>query len=408
MVPRAAFAWVTRRLKGAVRIPLIATNRINDPAVAEEVLARGDGDMVSMARPFLADADFVVKAAEGRADEINTCIACNQACLDQIFTRQIASCLVNPRACHETKIVLRPAAQPKRDRRRRRGPGGTRVRDDGRRGRPRVTLFDAAAEIGGQFNLARRIPGKEEFAETLRYYRRMHRAHRRRRSISIATSAATISRGFDHVVLATGIVPRTPAIPGIDHPKVAGYTDIVMGRREAGRRVAIIGAGGIGFDVGEFLTHTAARTRPPSTAPSGGSTPSIASAAASRRPTMRRAAARSLAAAAQVGQGRRGARQDHRLDPAHAAQEARRDDDPRRRVRADRRRRTAHQRRRDGAGARRRHDRRLRRAGAAARAPRSAAGARARPVTLIGGADVATELDARRAIAQGTEVALSL
>ncbi|MEO8305621.1 MAG: NADPH-dependent 2,4-dienoyl-CoA reductase [Betaproteobacteria bacterium] len=254
MVPRAAFAWVTRRLKGSVRIPLIATNRINDPTVAEEVLARGDGDMISMARPFLADADFVVKAARGRADEINTCIACNQACLDQIFTRQIASCLVNPRACHETKIVLKPAAHKKRIAVVGAGPAGLACATTAAEAGHQVTLFDAASEIGGQFNLARRIPGKEEFAETLRYFRRTLERLGVSLRLDRRVGAADL-KGFDHVVLATGIVPRTPAIPGIDHPKVAGYTDIVMGRREAGRRVAIIGAGGIGFDVGEFLTH---------------------------------------------------------------------------------------------------------------------------------------------------------
>jgi 2,4-dienoyl-CoA reductase (NADPH2) len=256
MVPRAAFTWVTRRLMGSVRIPLIATNRINDPEVAEAVLARGDGDMVSMARPFLADPDFVVKAAEGRADEINTCIGCNQACLDQIFTRAIASCLVNPRACHETKIVVTRAARKKRVAVVGAGPAGLACATTAAAAGHHVTLFEAAGEVGGQFNLARRIPGKDEFAETLRYYRRM--IERTGVELMLGRSAgAGDLEGFEHVVLATGIVPRVPAIPGIDHPKVAGYTDIVMGRREAGRRVAIIGAGGIGFDVGEFLTHHA-------------------------------------------------------------------------------------------------------------------------------------------------------
>jgi 2,4-dienoyl-CoA reductase (NADPH2) len=239
---------------GAVRIPLIATNRINDPDVAEAVLARGDGDMVSMARPFLADAEFVIKAAQGRADEINTCIGCNQACLDQIFSREIASCLVNPRACHETKIVLKPAARKRRVAVVGAGPAGLACATTAAEAGHHVTLFDAAHEIGGQFNLARRIPGKDEFAETLRYFRRMIERTGVELTLDRYVDAADLA-GFDHVVLATGIVPRIPAIAGIDHPKVAGYTDIVMGRREAGRRVAIIGAGGIGFDVGEFLTH---------------------------------------------------------------------------------------------------------------------------------------------------------
>jgi 2,4-dienoyl-CoA reductase (NADPH2) len=254
MVPRAAFAWVTRRLKGEVGLPLIATNRINDPSVAEAILARGDGDMVSMARPFLADADFVNKAAAGRADEINTCIACNQACLDQIFNREIASCLVNPRACHETVIVMKPAARKKRIAVVGAGPAGLACATTAAEAGHHVALFDAAPEIGGQFNLARRIPGKDEFAETLRYYLRTIE----RLGVELYLDRRVAEHdldGYDHIVLATGIVPRTPAIPGIDHPKVAGYTDVVMGRREAGKRVAIIGAGGIGFDVGEFLTH---------------------------------------------------------------------------------------------------------------------------------------------------------
>ena len=254
MVPRAAFAWVTRKMKGEVKIPLIATNRINDPAVAEDLLARGGADMVSMARPFLADADFVAKAAAGRADEIHTCIACNQACLDQIFERKVASCLVNPRACHETEIVIKRASQPKRVAVVGAGPAGLACATTAAEAGHAVTLFDAADEIGGQFNLAKRIPGKEEFAETLRYFQRRIEITGISLRLGRRVDATDLS-GFDHVVLATGIVPRTPAIPGIGHPKVASYVDIVHGRRDAGRRVAIIGAGGIGFDVGEFLTH---------------------------------------------------------------------------------------------------------------------------------------------------------
>jgi 2,4-dienoyl-CoA reductase (NADPH2) len=216
MVPRAAFAWVTRRLKNEVKLPLIATNRINDPDVAEAIIARGDGDMVSMARPFLADADFVNKAAAGRADEINTCIACNQACLDQIFTRKIASCLVNPRACNETLIVMKPAAKKKHIAVVGAGPAGLACATTAAEAGHRVALFDAAVEIGGQFNLARRIPGKDEFAETLRYYRRTLE----RTGVEVHLDRRVGERdlgGFDHVVLATGIVPRMPAIPGIDH-----------------------------------------------------------------------------------------------------------------------------------------------------------------------------------------------
>src|SRR5450631_2916542 len=218
MVPRAAFAWVTRRLKSAVRIPLITTNRINDPATAEAVLARGDADMVSMARPFLADAGFVNKAAQDRGDEINTCIGCNQACLDHIFRREIASCLVNPFACRETELLIQPAAQRKKIAVVGAGPAGMACATTAAERGHAVTLFDTAAEIGGQFNLARRIPGKEEFAETLRYFRVRLSKLRVRVELNRFVSAQDLG-GFDEVVLATGIVPRTPAIVGIGHPK---------------------------------------------------------------------------------------------------------------------------------------------------------------------------------------------
>ena len=255
MVPRAAFAWVTRRLKDAVSIPLIATNRINDPAVGEAIIARGDADMVSMARPFLADPAFVSKAAQGRADEINTCIGCNQACLDHIFDRRIATCLVNPFACRETELKLVRANTRRRIAVVGAGPAGLAAATIAAERGHAVTLYDEAAEIGGQFNLARRIPGKEEFAETLRYFRvRLDRL-----GVHVVLNHRVVAEDlpdFDTVLLATGVVPRRPSIAGLDHPKVASYAEIVDGRRNAGKNVAIVGAGGIGFDVAEFLTST--------------------------------------------------------------------------------------------------------------------------------------------------------
>ena len=256
MVPRAAFAWVTRRLKGVVNIPLVTTNRINTPEVAEEVLASGCADMVSMARPFLADADFVVKAAANKGDEINTCIACNQACLDHIFAGRLTSCLVNPRACHETELVIEKTKTPKKVAVVGAGPAGMACATTAAECGHQVTLFDAADRIGGQFNIAKQIPGKEDFNETLRYFGRRIQTSGVTLQLNQRVDAAALKAGgFEHVVLATGIVPRQPPIPGIESDKVASYLDIIEGRKEAGKTVAIIGAGGIGFDVGEFLTH---------------------------------------------------------------------------------------------------------------------------------------------------------
>ncbi|SFP81598.1 NADPH-dependent 2,4-dienoyl-CoA reductase [Pseudomonas borbori] len=255
-VPRAAFTKVTAKLRGEVQIPLITTNRINTPEVAEQVLAEGDADMVSMARPFLADPEFVNKAAEGRSDEINTCIGCNQACLDHTFGGKLTSCLVNPRACHETELNYIPTTTVKNIAVVGAGPAGLAAATVAAERGHSVTLFDAGSEIGGQFNVAKRVPGKEEFFETLRYFKRKLETSGVELRLNTRVSADDLARGgFDEVILATGIAPRTPAIPGVDHPKVIGYLDAILERKPVGQTVAVIGAGGIGFDVSELITH---------------------------------------------------------------------------------------------------------------------------------------------------------
>ncbi|HWU64852.1 MAG TPA: NADPH-dependent 2,4-dienoyl-CoA reductase [Ensifer sp.] len=255
-VPRAAFAWVTREVMGKVKIPLVTSNRINTPEVAERLLAEGYADMVSMARPLLADADFVRKARLGRADEINTCIACNQACLDHTFGGKITSCLVNPRACHETELVLEPTTELKRIAVVGAGPAGLSFALNAAVRGHAVTLYDAAAEIGGQLNIAKKIPGKEEFHETLRYFRRQLELSTVTLRLGAAVSADDlVSGGFDEIVLATGILPRVPEVEGIGHAKVMNYLDVLRDEKPVGKSVAVIGAGGIGFDVSEYITH---------------------------------------------------------------------------------------------------------------------------------------------------------
>ncbi|ENW31873.1 NADPH-dependent 2,4-dienoyl-CoA reductase [Acinetobacter lwoffii] len=256
-VPRAAFTWVTRKLKGQVKIPLITSNRINTPEMAEYVLASGDADMISMARPMLADSEFVLKAEQGRSDEINTCIGCNQACLDHIFSMKIATCLVNPRACYETELIFKETNAAKNIAVIGAGPAGLSFAVYAANRGHQVTVFEAAAQIGGQFNIAKTIPGKEEFYETLRYFKRQIELQPRiKLQLNHKASLEELAQSnFDDIVVATGVTPRQLEIPGIAHAKVLSYLDVLKERKPVGQRVAIIGAGGIGFDTAEFLSH---------------------------------------------------------------------------------------------------------------------------------------------------------
>jgi len=407
MVPRAAFAWLTRRMVGQVKIPLVATNRINTPEVAEAVLARGDADMVSMARPFLADADFVNKAAAGRSDEINTCIACNQACLDHLFSHQLCSCLVNPRACRETEMVAAQAPRAKRIAVVGAGPAGLAAATTLASRGHAVTLFESGNRIGGQFNLARRIPGKEEFGETLRYFQRKLETTGVAVKLGTAATAEDL-RGYEHVVLATGIVPRTANIPGIAHAKVVSYIDLIEGRRAAGKRVAVVGAGGIGFDVAELLTHADDHGDPiaayqrqwgidPGFAARGGLVPPQMPAAGrelwllQRKPTkVGEGLAKTTGWARRLLLQQRGV---HML----AGVDYERIDDAGLHIRVD------------GEAQLLPVDTVVICAGQEPRRELAEALAGIQvPTTLIGGADVASELDAKRAIAQGTQVGMAL
>ncbi|MGK0247824.1 MAG: 2,4-dienoyl-CoA reductase (NADPH2), partial [Oleispira sp.] len=262
-VPRAAFTWVTAKFRKELSIPCITSNRINTPEVAEEVLRRGDADMVSMARPFLADPLFVEKAAAGKSDEINTCIGCNQACLDHVFSGKLTSCLVNPRACHETEIIISDidAGKKKTLAVIGAGPAGLSFATIAAGRGHDVTLFDSASEIGGQFNIAKQVPGKEEFFETIRYFGKQIELTGVNLQLNTRVSAEDLNAGdYDEVILATGIAPRLPEIKGVEHNKVLNYLDVLRHKKLVGKKVAVIGAGGIGFDVSEYLCHEGVAT----------------------------------------------------------------------------------------------------------------------------------------------------
>jgi len=263
-VPRAAFTWITERVKQAVSIPLITTNRINTPEIAESILAQGQADMVSMARPLLADGEFMAKAKRNEPEAINTCIACNQACLDHAFERKRVSCLVNPRACYESELIFKRVTTPKKLAVIGAGPAGLSFASYAAERGHEVHLYDSASEIGGQFNYAKQIPGKEEFYETLRYFKhRMEKAGVKLHLNTRVDQTTLQDQGFVEVVLATGITPRKVNIPGIDHPKVLSYLDVLRDKVQVGQKVAVIGAGGIGFDVSEYLLHERSLTVEP-------------------------------------------------------------------------------------------------------------------------------------------------
>ncbi len=256
MVPRGGFAWVTKRMMGEVNIPLVATNRINMPDVAEDILRSGCSDMISMARPFLADPEWVLKAMQSREREINTCIACNQACLDHTFNMKVCSCLVNPRACHETELNYYPAATSKKIAVVGAGPAGLAASTIAAQRGHRVTLYEAEAQIGGQFNMAKVIPGKEDYAETIRHFAEMLKIHQVKVLTGVKASAKMLlDEEFDEFIICTGVTARIPDLEGIDHPKVLSYIDVLYHNKSVGNSVAIIGAGGIGFDVATFLSQ---------------------------------------------------------------------------------------------------------------------------------------------------------